>query len=455
MSEGTAAANVRPHRVLILGGGFAGVTTAQVLEKRLGRRRDVEIWLVSSENFLLFTPLLPEVCSGILEPRHVVAPLRGMVHRRHTWSVTAEVEEIDLAAGKVVVTGGDGQEHRLGFDTLVLALGGVTHTFDIPGIEEHAMGMKTLADAFSLRNRIIEMLERAEIEEDPVARQAQLTFVVGGAGSSGVETVGEIEGFIRHLRRRYYPEIRDEEIGIHLVELGDQVLREMTPEMGKYAARRLARRGIQIHLSTPLTEVDEHQVVVGRGSARQTIPTRTLIWTGGVRPAPVVAECGVDVDHAGRAVTRATMETSHDGVFSIGDCAAIPDSADPSGRAFAPTAQNAVREGRQLAANILARIDGRPMAPFRYRPLGQLASIGRRTGVGTVLGIHVRGWIAWVMWRGYYWIRLPGLVRKVHVALDWLLIALFGADPVQLKVEDVRSAMGSSGRRRPPRTEED
>jgi NADH dehydrogenase len=454
VSEGTAVAERRPHRVLILGGGFGGVTTAQALEKRLGRRRDVEIWLVSSENFLLFTPLLPEVCSGILEPRHVVAPLRGMVHRRHTWCVTAEVEKIDLGGRTVVEMGGDGHSHRLGFDTLVLALGGVTHTFDIPGIEEHAMGMKTLADAFSLRNRIIEMLERAEIEEDPAARRAQLTFVVGGAGSSGVETVGEIEGFIRHLRRRYYPEIRDDEIQIHLVELGHQVLREMTPEMGEYAARRLARRGIQIHLDTPLTEVSEHEVLVGTGSARQTIPTRTLIWTGGVRPAPVVAESGVEVDHAGRAVTRATMETSSDGVFAIGDCAAIPDTADPAGRAFAPTAQNAVREARQLAANIVSRIDGGTMAPFHYRPLGTLASIGRRTGVGTVFGIHVRGWIAWFMWRGYYWSRLPGFNRKVHVALDWLLIALFGADPVQLKVEDVRSAMGSSGRRR-PRTGED
>jgi len=431
------------------------VTTAQVLEKRLGARRDVEIWLVSSDNFLLFTPLLPEVCSGILEPRHVVAPLRGMVHRQHTWCVTAEVDGIDVGGRTVVVMGGDGHSHRLGFDTLVLALGGVTHTFDIPGIEEHAMGMKTLADAFSLRNRIIEMLERAEIEEDAAARRAQLTFVVGGAGSSGVETVGEIEGFIRHLRHRYYPEIKDDEIQIHLVELGHQVLREMTPDMGDYAARRLARRGIQIHLDTPLTEVGEHEVVVGAGSAPQTIPTRTLIWTGGVRPAPVVAESGIEVDHAGRAVTGPTMETSQEGVFAIGDCAAIPDSAGPSGRAFAPTAQNAVREARQLAANIVARIDGGSMAPFHYRPLGTLASIGRRTGVGTVFGIHVRGWIAWFMWRGYYWSRLPGFNRKVHVALDWMLIALFGADPVQLKVEDVRSAMSSSGRRRPPRTGED
>jgi NADH:quinone reductase (non-electrogenic) len=452
VSKAPGTTGQRAHRVLILGGGFAGVTTAQALERRLAGRRDVEVWLVSSDNFLLFTPLLPEVCSGILEPRHVVAPLRGMVHRDQTWCITADVERIDLDARRVVVIGGDGGEHRLAYDTLVLALGGVTHTFGIPGVEEHAMGMKTLADAFSLRNRVIEMLERAEIEEDPAARSAQLTFTVGGAGSSGVETVGEIEGFIRHLRRRYYPEIRDDEIEIHLVELGDRVLREMTPEMGDYAARRLAQRGIQIHLNTPLTEVREDEIVVGRGADSRVIPTRTLVWAGGVRPAVVVAECGVKVDRGGRAVTRPTMETSREGVYAIGDCAAIPDGRDPDGRAFAPTAQNAVREARQVAANIVARIDGRPQAPFRYRPLGTLASIGRRTGAGTVLGVHVRGWIAWFMWRGYYWSRLPGFTRKVHVALDWLLTAVFGADPVQLKVEDVRSAMGSSGRRRPPLT---
>src|SRR5512146_1485762 len=168
-----------PHRVLILGGGFAGTMTAQALERRLGRRTDVEIWLVNRDNFLLFTPLLPEVCSGSLEPRHVVSPLRGMVRHPSTWCITADVERVDTEAGIVTVVGGDGDSHRLRYDTLVLALGGITHTFGIPGLAEHAAGMKTLADAFSLRNRIIEMFERAELEDDPAVRRADLTFVVG------------------------------------------------------------------------------------------------------------------------------------------------------------------------------------------------------------------------------------------------------------------------------------
>jgi NADH dehydrogenase len=444
----------RPHRVLVLGGGFAGVETVKALERRLGRRADVEIWLVSRDNFMLFTPLLPEVCSGVLEPRHVVAPLRGMVRRPSTWCITAEVREIDLDERRVTVLGGDGDLHRLGYDTLVLALGGVTHTFGIPGITEHAGGMKTLADAFGLRNRIVEMLERADLEENADEREAQLTFVVGGGGFSGVETAGEVEDFVRRLRKRYYPNIEQAAIRTYLVELGERLLGEQAPEMGEYARRRLEARGYRVMLRTAIREVRENEVVVARDEEQETIRTRTVIWTGGVRPAPIIAECGVETDRAGRALTAATMQTSRDGVYAIGDCAVIPNVEDPAGRPHAPTAQNAVREAKTLAENILARIDGREQRPFRYTPLGQLASIGHHTGVGEVFGIKVRGLLAWFMWRGYYWSRTPGINRKVRVAIDWLLTAIFGTDPVQLKVEDRTSPMGSSGSRRPPEREE-
>jgi NADH dehydrogenase len=421
--------------------------TAQALERKLGRRQDVEIWLVSRDNFMLFTPLLPEVSSGILEPRHVVTPLRGMLHHRSTWCITADVEAIDTRGHVVTVMGGDGDAHRLHYDTLVLALGGITHTFGIPGLEEYAVGMKTLADAFGLRNRVIEMLERAELEDDPIARQADLTFVVGGAGLSGVETAGELEDFVRRVRRRYYPKIDQSEIRTYLVELKDEVLAELPAEMGAFARKRLLRRGFQVRLGTPIREVRETEVVIGDG---EVIPTRTVVWTGGVRPAPMVAKSGVEVDHAGRVKARPTMETSRSTAFAIGDCALIPDVEDPQGKPFAPTAQNAVREAKRLAANVVARIDGRSLEPYRYRTIGTLASIGNHTGVGVVFGIRVRGWIAWFMWRGYYWSRLPGINRKVRVGIDWAISALFGTDPVQLKVEDASSALGSTGRRRPP-----
>jgi NADH dehydrogenase len=437
-----------PHRILVLGGGFAGVETARHLEKLSRRREDVEVWLVSRENFSLFTPLLPEVCSGNLEARHCVTALRAQLRRPSSWAVTAEVEQIDLDARQVIVMGGDGDHHRLNFDSLVIALGGETATFGIAGITEFAVGMKTLADAFALRNRLIEMLERADLEEDPEERSAQLTFVVGGAGFSGVETAGEIEDFVRRVRRRYYPKITQDELRFHIVELKDRVLPEMPEDMGDYAARKLRQRGYEIHLGTPMKEVRENGVLIGDGVF---IASRTVIWTGGVQPSPVVRESGIEVDKAGRAAVRPTMQTSRDGVWAIGDCARIPN-AEEEGTFHAPTAQNAVREAKRLARNVIASIDGRArdVHPFRYRVIGTLASIGHHTGVGVVFGIKVRGWIAWVMWRGYYWSRVPGIGGKARVALDWFLNALFGSDPVQLKVDyPGTGGMGPSGTRRP------
>lgn len=440
-----------PHRVLIAGGGFAGVETARHLERLTRRRTDVEVWVVSRENFTVFTPLLPEVCSGQLEARHCVTALRAQLRQPSSWAVTGEVTSIDLDAKQVAVLGGDGDIHRLSYDTLVLALGGETATFGIPGIERYAAGMKTLADAFALRNRIIEMLERADLETDPDERRAMLTFVIGGGGFSGVETAGEIEEFVRRTRRRFYPKIGADEIEVHLVELKPTVLPEQEPAMGEYAERKLRQRGFHLHLGTALSEVREDGVVIGSDGA--FIPSRTVVWTGGVQPSPVVRESGIEVDRGGRAAVDATMATSRGGVWAIGDCARIPNPEKP-GEFHGPTAQNAVREAKRLARNIVASIDGRSdeIEPFRYRVIGTLASIGHHTGVGKVFGVGVRGWLAWFMWRGYYWSRVPGIGGKARVALDWFLNAIFGSDPVQLKVDDPRHpvAMGPSGTRRPP-----
>jgi len=435
-----------PHRILILGGGFAGVETARHLEKLTRRRDDVEVWLVSRENFTLFTPLLPEVCSGMLEARHSVTALRAQLKRPSSWAVTAVVEEIDLEGKQVTVLGGDGDRHRLNYDTLVIALGGETATFGIKGIPDYTVGMKTLADAFALRNRIIEMLERAELEPDEAERRAQLTFVVGGGGFSGVETAGEIEDFVRRVRKRYYAKIKESEASGHIVELQPTLLSEMPAGMGDYAAKKLEQRGYTIHTGTAIKEVRVDGVVIGDG---EFIPSKTVIWTGGVRPSPVVRDSGLEVDKAGRAVVSSAMETSHPNVWAIGDCALVPKE-DEEGY-HAPTAQNAVREAKRLAKNILASIDRRKrdIEPFQYRTIGTLASIGHRTGVGVVFGIRVRGWLAWFMWRGYYWSRVPGIGGKARVGLEWMLNAIFGSDPVQLKVDyPGESGMGPSGTRR-------
>jgi len=437
-----------PHRILILGGGFAGVETARHLERLTRRRDDVEIWMVSRENFTLFTPLLPEVCSGMLEARHCVTALRSQLKRPSSWAVTGEVIGIDLDVTQVHVVGGDGDVHRLNYDSLVIALGGETATFGIKGIREYAVGMKTLADAFALRNRVIEMLERADLETDADERTAQLTFVVGGGGFSGVETAGELEDFVRRVRRRYYQKIGEGEARGHIIELKDRILPEMPEPMGEYAAQKLRRRGYELHLGTPIKEVRENGVVIGDG---EFIPSRTVVWTGGVQPSPVVRESGIEVDRAGRAVVDATMQTSRQGVWAIGDCALIPKDEEEG--YHAPTAQNAVREAKRLARNILATIDGRAreVEPFRYRTIGTLASIGHYTGVGVVFGIRVRGLVAWFMWRGYYWSRVPGFGGKMRVGLDWLLTLIFGSDPVQLKVDYPGQGMGPSGTRRPRR----
>jgi NADH dehydrogenase len=439
-----------PHRILVVGGGFAGVETARHLEKLTRRRDDIEVWVVNRENFTVFTPLLPEVCSGQLEARHCVTALRAQLRRPSSWAVTGEVEQLDLDAKQVAVLGGDGDLHRLNYDSLVIALGGETATFGIKGIREYAVGMKTLADAFALRNRIIEMLERADLEDDPDARRALLTFVVGGAGFSGVETAGEVEDFVRRVRRRFYPKIRPDEIALHIVELKETVLPEQEPAMGEYGERKLRGRGFQLHLGTALKEVREDGVVIGDG---EFIASRTVVWTGGVQPSPIVAESGIEADRAGRAIVAPTMATSREGVWAIGDCARIP-RVEREGEFHAPTAQNAVREAKRLARNVVAAIDQRPseIEPFRYDVIGTLASIGHHTGVGKVFGISVRGWLAWFMWRGYYWSRVPGIGGKARVALDWFLNALFGSDPVQLKVDypGHPAAMGPSGTRRPP-----
>ena len=245
--------------------------------------------------------------------------------------------------------GGDGDLHRLNYDSLVVALGGETATFGIHGITEYAVGMKTLADAFALRNRIIEMLERADLEDDPAERAAQLTFVVGGAGFSGVETAGEIEDFIRRVRRRFYPKIRADELRCHIVELKDRVLPEMPPEMGDYAARRLRQRGYEIHLGTPMKEVREDGVVIGDG---EFIPARTVVWTGGVQPSPVVAgPASRSTGPAGRSWTRRWGRAAG----RVGDRRLRADPrAEAEGTYHAPTAQNAVREAKRLARNVLA-----------------------------------------------------------------------------------------------------
>jgi len=414
-------------RILILGGGFAGITTAKRLERRL-RPDEATVTLVSRENFSLFTPMLPEVGSGNLETRHVVTPVRAQLKR--TTFVLGNVRSIDLAKKTVDV------HHVLApstqvleYDQLIFALGGVTSTFGLPGIAERSFPYKTLQDADRLRNHVIAMLELADVTKDPIERRRLLTFVFVGGGFTGVEAAGEMADFFRSITR-FYPSIEADDIEIVLVEGGKKLLPDLQAGMGEYSAKALSHRGVRVLLETMVAGADQRRLLLKNG---ESIETRTIVWSAGVKPSPVVAMLPIGTGRGGSIATNPDMSVpGYPGVWAIGDCAAIPD---PRGGTFPPTAQHAIREGPVLAANVLATLRGEPTKPFDHRSVGMMASLGARRGVAGLFGKYlITGFPAWFIWRTYYLARLPGLDRQLRVAFDWALGLLFPRDIAELRV---------------------
>jgi NADH:ubiquinone reductase (H+-translocating) len=406
-------------RVLVLGGGFGGVYVALELERLLRRRDDVEVTLVTRENFLLFTPMLHEVAAGELEPSTIVEPLRKLLRRVDVF--VGDVERIELAARRVrVVHGADGHGHELPYDHLVLALGSVTNFFGLPGVARHAHTMKSIDDALALRNRVIAQLEEAGSECAAGARHPLLTFVVAGGGFAGVETLGGLNDFVHELLP-FYPTIRPDLVRMVLVTPDELVLPELGPSLGRYAQRKLEARGVEI---VPHCKVASyHDRVVGLSDGR-TIPACTLVWTAGTAPNPLLASLDVPKER-GRVRTDACLRVAP-GVWAAGDCAAIPDPR--TGGFHPPTAQHAIREARALARNLVATLDGGAPRPFRFSTLGQLAAIGRRTGVARVFGMRFSGFVAWWLWRTLYLAKLPRFEKRVRVALDWTVDLAFAKD---------------------------
>ncbi len=413
-------------RVVILGGGFAGAYTALHLEKRLGRRPDVEVILVAKENFILFTPMLHEVAGSDVAVTDIVQPLRGML--RHTRVAVAEIEAIDLVKKQVRVTHSDVPHPvDLTYDHLVLALGAVTNFYHTPGLEAHALSMKTLGDAILVRNRVIDALELADNQSDETARRTTLTVVVAGGGFAGAETVGAVNDFLRE-GMKFYPHLKEEMLRVVLVHPGEVILPELGESLGCYAQKQLARRGVEIRLKTKVTSYDGHEVALNDGSK---IATRMLIWTAGTTPPALLAglPCAV---RRGRVVADSCLQVPNwPGVWALGDCALVPDPLKP-GTFYPPTAQHAIRQAAVLADNILAALRGESPKPFKFKIIGLLATIGRRAGVAEILGMQFSGYIAWWLWRGIYLSKLPGLQKKVRVAIDWTLDLLFSKDIVQL-----------------------
>ena len=414
------------RRVLILGGGFAGAYTALHVERRLAGVEDVEIVLAAKENFVLFTPMLHEVAASDVAVTDVVQPLRKMLRR--TRILIVEIHSIDLAAKKVHIVQSDLAEgFDLDYDQLVLAMGAVPNFYRTPGVEEHALTMKTLGDAMLLRNRMIEALDIADNHPDEAERKAMLTVVVAGGGFAGAETAGAVNDLLREAIK-FYPNLREDMLRIVLAHAGEVILPELGDSLGHYAQKQLSRRGVEIRLKTAVTGYDGRELTLNDGTK---ISTRLVIWTAGITPSPVLAglPCATQRGHV--LVNDCFQVPDWPGVWALGDCAFVPDSLNP-GKFCPPTAQHAIRQAAVLARNIVARMRGQALQPFRFKTLGMLAAIGRRAGVAEILGVRFSGIVAWWLWRGIYLSKLPGLQKKVRVALDWTLDLFFSKDIVQL-----------------------
>jgi NADH dehydrogenase len=411
-------------RIVILGGGFGGLYAALRLEKTLARDPEVEILLVNRENFFLFTPMLHEVAASDLDLTHIVNPVRKLLKRVQFFD--GNVDDIDLPGRKVAVShGADHHSHELTYDHLVIALGSITNFFNLPGVAERALTMKSLGDAIYLRNKLIGHLEEADFECCAPERQALLTFVVAGGGFAGVETIAALNDFVREAFR-FYPNLRHEMLRVVLVHPGPVILPELGEKLGAYAQKKLAARHVEIKVNTKVTGVSERGVELSDGSA---LLTKTLVWTAGTSPNPLLAQLPCPKER-GRLLVNEFLEVPEwPGVWALGDCALVPDRQ--SGKFCPPTAQHALREGKVLAENLRATVRGGQKKPFAFTTIGQLATIGRRTGVANIMGVNFSGFLAWWLWRTIYLSKLPRFEKKVRVALDWTLDLLFSKDLVQ------------------------
>ncbi len=414
-------------RILILGGGFGGVYTARHLEKML-KPNEASLSLVNRENYWVYQPMIPEVISSSIGMTDVVAPIRQLCSR--TELVMRDVEAIDLK--KKVVTVSPGFRPRkleLAYDYLVIALGSTTKFTGMPGMLEHARPFRNLADAVSLRNHVINVLEEAEVEPDPAIRAKLLTFVVAGGGFSGVEVIAELNDFVHQVKKRF-PRLKSEKHRAVLVHSGDRILPEMTPGLADFATRLLRKRGVEILLNDRLTAATSEKAILG---SKMEIPTKTVISTVPSQIPPVLQklECTYD---KGRLLTNGHLElVGYEGeVWALGDCASVTTKA---GNAVPPTAQHAIREAKTVAHNIAAAIHGGEKTVFSFEGLGKLGSLGHFSAVAEIFGVHISGFLAWCMWRSIYLMKMPTFNRKVRILSDWLLAILFPPDLVEVRMQ--------------------
>ena len=421
-------------RIVILGGGFAGMTTAECLERELQKDSSVSITLVSETNALLFTPMLAEVAGSSLEPSHISTPLRTTLHR--TEFVRGRVTDIDVENRKVMLdagmTGTESCQSELDYDHLVFALGAVSNYLGLSNVQRLAFDFKSLIDAIRIRNHVIDMFERADRERDPEARRPLLTFVIAGGGFAGVELAGALNDFARGILADY-PNLSGKDVRVVLVHARERILPELSESLGRYAQEHMEMRGVEFRLNTRLTDAREGVVVLSNGE----IPADTLVWTAGTAPNPLVKTVPLEKDKRGALIVAQDLSVAgHAGVWALGDCAAVVDAK--SGRPCPPTAQFAQREAATLARNIRATLEGRTTKGFHFDSLGALCVVGHQTACAELTvpfardkALRFSGLLAWFMWRSIYLGKLPGLERKIRVLTDWTVELFFPKDIVQ------------------------
>jgi NADH dehydrogenase len=426
-------------RIVIAGGGFAGLYAAKEFERALAHRSDIEVTLITRENFILFTPMLHEVAAGDLSPADIVNPLRRILRRVHV--VVAEVETVDLTTRTIRCRNAlQNLELTFEFDHLLLALGAETNFFDTPGVRDWAVTMKNLADAALLRNRMVALLEEASLHNDEATQRELLTFVTAGGGFSGAETTGAVNDFLRETAR-FYPALRPEMIRTVLVHGGEHLLPELGGELGCYAEHKLRKRGVVVVNGALVTSYDGSVVKLNNGTS---ISAATLIWAAGAKPSALVDRLPCPKQRGRILVDDCLGVPGFPGFWAAGDCAAVPDGM---GKFYPPTAQHGMREAVAAAKNILRAISGDPPKPFRYKTIGILASLGHHSGVAMICGTKFSGFVAWWMWRSVYLAKLPRLAKKLRVAADWTLDLFFGREIEQtITARDIEATAEQIGR---------
>ena len=412
------------RRVVILGAGFGGLFTALTLERQLQREARAEILLLDARNFHLFSPMLHEVTSGSVEPRHVVWPIRALGRKTRVTFERREVLSIALEGGKVLTDQGE-----VGYDYLVIALGSTTNYFGVTGAREKAFTFKTLTDAVRLRNHLLEMFEQADLEQDPERRRKLLSFILVGAGCTGVELATELRDLAQRTLGRHYPRLDAREVRIVLAEASGRIIPCVSDRLADLGLEKLKRKGIEVRLHAPVVGVRDGAVELANG---EVLSTATIIWTAGVKANPVVEALPVEKDKLGRVVVNEYLELPpFPGVLAIGDGAHCWDRRLQA--ALPPTAQVAVQQARCVAGNIARELRGQGKEPFVYRHRGDLVSLGAGDGVGEIAGLAFSGLPAWLLWRSVFLAKLIGWKNRIRVALDWIIGSLFERDVAKLE----------------------